>query len=317
MPLTVKMNEITANARGGTELMMERVSNVVPPDLFNSVQLIPSRVRELEDNPRILWLHDLPEDPESHHLSDPSSLARFDAFVFVSNYQMHRYLACYPLLPLNRCHVIQNGLEFGDAGSPDHLETDLIRLVYHTTPHRGLEILYPVFCELSKSYDNITLDVFSSFKIYGWDQRDQPYQDLFNKLKQHPKITYHGAVPHQQIIDNINNFDIFAYPSIWEETSCLAAIEAAAYGLRVVTTSYGALPETLGSYALYVHHSTDYNDLATRFYHMLSAAITTYGRWKRDKVCSDQILDIRWKHDFNVTIAPLWLNLFKNVVGNQ
>jgi hypothetical protein len=36
--------------------------------------------------------------------------------------------------------------------------------------------------KLAKKLENIILDVFSSFKLYGWEQRDEQYRDLFDKL---------------------------------------------------------------------------------------------------------------------------------------
>jgi hypothetical protein len=62
----VEVNELNKNARGGTELMQERLHKSIPEQLLNKFQIIPSRVRELDpDKKKILWLHDLPHDPES------------------------------------------------------------------------------------------------------------------------------------------------------------------------------------------------------------------------------------------------------------
>ena len=46
--------EASKNAKGGSELIYERVKDRVPEDLWNYFQVILSRVRELEDKPRIV-----------------------------------------------------------------------------------------------------------------------------------------------------------------------------------------------------------------------------------------------------------------------
>ena len=50
--------EASKNARGGSELIYERIKDRMPEDLWDYFQVILSRVRELEDKPRILWFQD-------------------------------------------------------------------------------------------------------------------------------------------------------------------------------------------------------------------------------------------------------------------
>ena len=43
------------------------------------------------------------------------------------------------------------------------------------------------------------------------------------------------------IKENLHKYDIFAYPSIWEETFCISLLESMRAGLHCITTNYGAL----------------------------------------------------------------------------
>jgi glycosyltransferase involved in cell wall biosynthesis len=54
------------------------------------------------------------------------------------------------------------------------------------------------------------------------------------------------------ILKNIYKIIIFAYPSIWEETFCISAVEAMAAGLYMFTTNYGALYETCAEFPVYI-----------------------------------------------------------------
>ena len=180
-------------------------------------------------------------DPESQHLKDPESRKRFDGFVFVSNWQMQAY-SWFLGVPYQNSIVLKNAIvPFPERKAKQGNE---IRLIYHTTPHRGLEILVPVFEELAKKYFNIFLDVYSSFKIYGWEQRDEPYRELFKRCEDHPRINYHGTVSNSEIRVALQKADVFVYPSIWLETSCIALIEALSAGCDIIHPNLGALPES-------------------------------------------------------------------------
>lgn len=269
----VEVNELNKNARGGTELMQERLHRSIPAELLNKFQIIPSRVRELDpDKKKILWLHDLPHDPESEHLKDPELRKRFSKIVAVSDWQMQMYNIISGV-PYAESFVIKNAIDPIPVEKKEYNGT--VNLIYHTTPHRGLEILIPVFEELSRIHDNIHLDVYSSFSIYGWEERDRQYQQLFDRCRAHPKITYHGAVPNEEIRTALVKSHIFAYPSIWPETSCLAAIEAMSAMNLVVCPNFAALSETCSNFAMMYQFNENKNLHAVQFAHTLDIAIKT------------------------------------------
>jgi glycosyltransferase involved in cell wall biosynthesis len=267
----IERNELNARSRGGTELMQERLVKYIPSELLDKFQIIPSRVRELDSSKKkILWLHDLPNDPESAHLQDATARKRFDKIVAVSNWQMQLYNMVLGV-PYSESIVIKNAIDPIEIKKKEYDGT--VRLIYHTTPHRGLEILVPVFEKLCEVYDNIHLDVYSSFGVYGWEERDAPYRLLFDRCRAHPNITYHGAVSNEEIREALVKSHIFAYPSIWPETSCLAAIEALSAMNIVVCPNYAALPETCSNFAMMYPFQENKDLHAIQFAHTLNNAI--------------------------------------------
>ena len=267
----VTTDELSANAMGGTEIMKYGLADRLPPELRDQVQIICSRVRDVDpDKPSILWLHDLPNDPESKQLDDEEFRSQFAKIVCVSDWQMQQY-NLFKRVPYGDCIVLKNAIDPIPL-TPKNFD-DGIKLIYHSTPHRGLEILYPVFDQLCKKYDNITLDVYSSFNLYGWPSRDEPYKDLFDKLEAHPNINYHGSQPNDVVRQALSDAHIFAYPSIWPETSCMCLMEAMSAGLLCVHPNLAALPETAGQWTSMYQWNEDANIHASIFYQYLDAAI--------------------------------------------
>ena len=234
-------SELSANSKGGTEMMRQRLVDSVDKELLEKAAVHLSRPRELyEDVPNILWCHDLAEDPENKILRD-GGWSLFDWFVFVSAWQRDQYIVRYGI-PYSKCSVIHNAVE--TEYKPKEKDMETVRFIYHTTPHRGLELLVPIFDALAKQFDNIHLDVYSSFDIYGWPQRDEAYSGLFKTIEAHPNMTYHGAKSNEEVLEALDKSHIFLYSNIWKETSCIALIEAIKSQVICIHPNYGALPET-------------------------------------------------------------------------
>lgn len=306
----IEWNEISSKSNGGTELLCRRFESSFEKDLLDNFQIIPTRVRELNaDKIRILWIHDTVNDPECYNALSNNKWENFHLIVFVSHSQMQQFIVTYGI-PWSKCCVIHNSIEpIEEHEKP----TDKINLIYHTTPHRGLQILVPVFKKLYEEHSNIHLDVFSSFKIYGWEERDEPYKQLFEECKNHPGITYHGSVSNDQAREALKKSHIFAYPSIWPETSCLALIEAMSAKNICVHSNLGALYETANNLTHMYHFHEDINVHASIFYNILNDIIKNYNSLKDGATSGKMFAD----SFYNWNIKKIqWENILNNLASN-
>ena len=269
-------NEMNQNAMSGSELMMTELCKEFDEEFLEPFHITLSRVRDLpEDKIRILWCHDLPEDPESEKALGNQGWRRFHRIVFVSNWQAQRFIEKYGI-PWSRTMVLRNALHEIDVDIEKKWtlkEDDTIRFVYHTTPHRGLALLVPAFRELCNRHENIHLDVFSSFKLYGWDDSDKTFEPLFNEIRNHENMTYHGSVSNDEVREHLKQAHVFAYPCVWTETSCRALIEAMSAGCVCIHPNNGALFETASSWTFMYPYHEDNSKHASGHYQMLHNAI--------------------------------------------
>jgi glycosyltransferase involved in cell wall biosynthesis len=318
--MTILYDEKNLNASGGTEQMMRGIEQRINPEILKDFSISRSMKHLIEspsDKIRLYWTHEVPAIPENDRIEyEYVSKYRWTAFnkiICVSNWQMNEYVKRYNMnwSDLENFKVLQNAIEpIEEHQKP----TDVIRLIYISNPNRGLDILYEVFDDISHKYDNVVLEVFSSAKLYGNDHEDLEFQDLFNNLKAHPKITYHGSVPNSEIREALKRSHIFAYPSTWGETSCISLIEAKSAGLLCVHPNNAALFETASGTTnmyQYVHHKGTH---AETFHRELIKAIEQY---KRGDI---EHLEIQKKHTDLVyswkTRIPQWEEFLINTRDN-
>ena len=56
------------------------------------------------------------------------------------------------------------------------------------------------------------------------------YENIFEECKNTKNVNYFGFLENKKIIELLKKMHIIPHPSIWPETSCIAAIEAMAAG---------------------------------------------------------------------------------------
>lgn len=291
--------------KGGTEILHESLIKHVSNDLLNKVNLIVSVCDKtlLNNKPNILWQHVNTDQRVAQGCKDIEFVNGIDKFVYVSDWQRKKFHNEFNL-PYDRSIVLHNAI---DPIPYVEKPKDKIKLIYTSTPWRGLEILLESFKLLNRN--DIELDVYSSTVIYGSNFMPNQYDWLFNKCRTTKNVNYKGYALNKGIRRALQHSHIFAYPSIFEETSCLAAIEAGAAGCKIVTTDLGALPETCGNYATYVQHTTNYGKLIYDYAEVLNKEIDDY--FKNQNILYELSLHFNEKYSW-YNRKHQWIELLKS-----
>jgi len=255
--------------KGGTELQVEFLHKHVSKEILDQVQIvcsIPERIPLHPTKPNILWLHNNYDQLKTPDwFRDKNNHSKYDYYVYNSHWCYEKYRMAFNM-PTHNALIIKNGIPEIKVSELNYIKGDPIKLIYHSTPWRGLNILLGAMQKIKNPL--ITLDVYSSTVIYGSQFEDSMkgiYDDLFEQAKQLPNVNYIGYKPNEYLIENMHKYHIFAYPSIWEETFCGCAVEAMAAGLYCITTDYGALFETCAEFPVYIPITNDANTLVERF----------------------------------------------------
>jgi len=200
---------------------------------------------------RILKIQDDENQPLPYLLGNPAIRVNNHNYLFVSDWQRKRIQKAFSL-PERLCLVHPNG--FWKPNFPMEFQVpEGNKMVYCSTPYRGLEELLDLFPQIRSQVPDAELHVFSDMKIYQYnDEEDQDRcGHIYAKLDQ-PGVVAHGSVGQKQLAQEMVDCKIMAYPNTFAETSCIAAMEAQAAGCVVVTSDLGALPETVGPHGFFI-----------------------------------------------------------------
>ena len=222
-----------------------KTSITVVPELYSDIIIVLSdptvatKIREQGFKGKlILWQHQSYDQPIVQSLKTENL---WDLVVFVSHWQKDMF---------EKVLGVKNGIVIRNAIEPVEYRVksrETLNLIYTSTPFRGLEVLLEVFKRLQPKYDYLRLNVYSGMATY--QRGDDDFSALYDVCRSTPACTYYSPTGKNELYRALGHSHIFAYPCIWEETSCLSAIEALSAGCKVVTTGIGALPETTSPFS--------------------------------------------------------------------
>lgn len=204
----------------------------------------------------ILWTQHAANQGAMRNLEQPAIRDAWDGIVCVSDWQARDIVGRFGCDPV-RMTVLRNAIAPAFQGlfvSKYHLavvKSGPPQLVYTSTPYRGLQFLTSIFPAYKADHPDATLDAYSSMAVYmESEEKDrQQFSRIYDALGEIGGVRLAGSLPQPELAKRLAEAHIWAYPNAFPETSCIAAMEAMAAGLQIVTSDLGALPETCAGFA--------------------------------------------------------------------
>lgn len=128
--------------------------------------------------------------------------------------------------------------------STERIARDPYKLIYSSSPDRGLPALLKIFRRVREFEPRLRLTV-----AYGWNNIisgckgkywDNIRRDCDELMKQ-PGVTWRGRLPQPELYREFMSSGIWCYPTTFSETSCCSCMEAQAMGAIPVTNPFWAL----------------------------------------------------------------------------
>jgi tetratricopeptide (TPR) repeat protein len=211
-------------------------------DVFVSQRYWQPFLTNIRAGATVYWVQDAHDQPFVQGVRGAER--RIDRIFSISEWQTRMFESAFGL-PRSKFFVTRNGFS-PDLFSENGVTRQPCRLAYASTPFRGLDVLLEVFPEIRRAVPDAELHLFTSMAVYGVskDEDASQYGALYEHAQQ-PGVQLRGGISQQALARELQACSLMVYPNHFAETSCIAAIEAQAAGLPVVTSALGALPETV------------------------------------------------------------------------
>lgn len=262
----------------------------------------------------IYWTGDASNQPALENFGHATLQQNVDLVFCVSSWHRDSFIRRFGLSP-EKVVATRNGFlsDAVVAAGPRDIATS----AYTSTPFRGLDILLEVFPSIRSRVPTAALDVFSSMKVYGWsaEQDQRAYGAIYKAAKQ-PGVTLKGSVNQRQLLGALGKTALLLYPNTFEETSCIAAIEAQASGCVVVTSSKAGLKETVAHQETGIlvegdPRSADYKR------HFIEAAVGLMTNPGLFAAFSERARERAYRRYLWSTIAAEWTNILQDMPVQQ
>jgi len=208
---------------------------------------------------------------------------RVEKYFCLSN-RHKQFFSEYHNIPMDKILMTSNGLDFSRFENKN-IKKDPNRLIYSSSPDRGLEYMMPVLDQVYKQHPQMRLHVYYGFENF----RDQDYiTKIKAEMTKRSYITYHGRVGQDRLAEEFLRSGIWSYFSGFSETFSITALEAMQSGACVLSSAYWGLIDTVGNAGILIDLHDNYNNIHTDAYK---------NKWKEEclRLLKDQKYADSWR----------------------
>lgn len=184
-----------------------------------------------------LWVHDILPQVEKNSPLFQTHPVKFRGMIVLSTWHS-TYVQQRVGIPPSLTWVSRNAIDATRFVDDGQVTRQPFRFIYTSDAFRGLGHLLEMLPSIYERYPALELYVFT---------RLEHVTDAWNKrVKEMPYVKMHPRVSQEQLAIEWRRSDVWLYPTDFEETYCISALEAMAAGCLVATTRLAGLIDTVG-----------------------------------------------------------------------
>ena len=155
---------------------------------------------------------------------------------------------------IDRINIIGNGIDTSLYKTP--VEKIKYKFIYTSSPTRGLTYLLDIFPKIKEKYPDSLLYIYRDSAEFTQEQLTK-----IKELKEY--VFYKGFANNVSLSREFLSSDVWLYPTNFNETYCISALEAQAAGCLCLCTNMAALSEVVSDRGLLLkssYGSTEYTN---------------------------------------------------------
>jgi len=193
-----------------------------------------------------LWLHDILPHGDFRFIQIHKE--KFKGVICISEWQK-RYVMKHTKIDGEAIYVSRNAIYPKRFNGPVQVERTPFRFVFTSDPNRGFDNFVQMIPWIKARYPQ------STFYLFG--RLEQVSDEVMTKVREMSEYVFVSPrVTQEQVVTELQKSDVWLYPTCFDETYCISAVEAMAAGCLVASINEAALCEIVGDRGVMVDYTT-------------------------------------------------------------
>jgi glycosyltransferase involved in cell wall biosynthesis len=194
-----------------------------------------------------LWLHDiLPVGGDFRYIQIHKE--KFKGVICISEWQK-RYVMKHTKIDEQAIYVSRNAIHPKRFNGPIPVDRTPFRFVFTSDPNRGFNNFVEMIPWIKERYPQ------STFYLFGRLEQVSD-EDMARAKAMSDYVFISPRISQEQLVTELKKSDVWLYPTCFDETYCISAVEAMAAGCLVASINEAALCEIVGDRGVMVDYTT-------------------------------------------------------------